>query len=78
MFLLDDILLSPLKGIVWVGRKIQEIVDREVSDEGKVKEELMALQLRFEMDEISEEEYTKKEEQLLNRLEAIRKAKEGR
>lgn len=78
MFLLDDILLSPLKGIVWVGRKIQEIVDREVSDEGRVKEELMALQLRFEMDEISEEEYTKKEEQLLNRLEAIRKAKEGR
>lgn len=78
MFLLDDILLAPLKGIVWMGRKIQEIVDREVSDEGKVKEELMALQLRFEMDEISEEEYTKKEEQLLDRLEAIRKAKEGR
>ena len=41
-----------------------------------IKEKLMQLQLRFEMDEISEEEYNRQEKELLERLEAIRKAKE--
>jgi len=37
----------------------------------------MELQLRFEMDEISEEEYNQQEKELLDRLDAIRKAKEA-
>jgi len=36
----------------------------------------MELQLKFELDEISEEEYTRQEKELMARLEAIRKAKE--
>jgi len=36
----------------------------------------MALQLKFELDEINEEEYKKQEKKLLERLEAIRKYKE--
>lgn len=76
MFLLDDILLAPVKGVVWLGKKINEIVERELSDEGKIKERLMELQLRFELDEISDEEYKKEEEKLLARLDAIREAKE--
>lgn len=76
MFLLDDILLSPVKLVVWFGEKINDIVEKEVSDEGKIKEELMHLQLKFEMDEISEAEYNRQETQLLDRLEAIRRAKE--
>lgn len=77
MFLIDDILLAPLYSVIWLGRKINEIVEKEVSDEGKIKEKLMELQLRFEVDEISEEEYNRQEKELLNWLEAIRKAKEG-
>lgn len=76
MFLIDDILLAPVKGVVWLGRKINEIVEKEISDEGRVKEKLMELQLKFELDEINEEEYKKQEKELLNRLETIRKAKE--
>ena len=76
MFLLDDIFLAPLKGVVWLGEKINEVVERELSDEGLIKEKLMEFQLRFELDEISEEEYNKEEEKLLARLDAIRKAKE--
>jgi hypothetical protein len=33
----------------------------------------MELQLRFELDEISEEEYTKQEKELMAQLDAIRK-----
>jgi len=42
MFLIDDILLSPLKGIVWLGKKINEVAEKEFSDEGLIKEKLMA------------------------------------
>lgn len=78
MFLIDDILLSPLKLVVWMGEKIKGIAEKELSDEGRIKEKLMQLQLRFEMDEISEEDYNKQEEELLARLETIRKDKEER
>ena len=77
MFLLDDIFLAPLNGVVWLGEKINEIVEREISDEGKIKEQLMKLQLRFELDEINEDEYMKEEGKLLVWLDAIRKKKEG-
>ena len=76
MFLIDDILLAPLNGIIWLGKKINEVAEKEFSDEGLIKEKLMGLQLKFEMDEISEEEYNKQEKELLARLDAIRKAKE--
>lgn len=76
MFIIDDILLAPLKGVIWVGKKINEIAEKELTDEDRIKEKLMELQLRFELDEISEEEYNKQEKELLERLDAIRKAKE--
>jgi hypothetical protein len=76
MFIIDDILLAPLKGVIWIGEKINEMSEKEFSDEGRIKEKLMELQLRFELDEISEEEYKKQEKELLARLDAIRKTKE--
>ena len=78
MFLIDNILLAPLNGVIWLGKKINEVAEREFSDEGLIKEKLMQLQLRFEVDEISEEDYDRQEKELLGRLEAIRKAKEER
>lgn len=76
MFLIDDILLSPLNGMIWLGKKINEISEKEFSDEGLIKEKLMELQMHFELDKISENEYIRKETELLERLEAITKAKE--
>jgi len=76
MFLIDDILLAPLNGIIWLSKKIDEIVEKEFSDEGLIKEKLMEVQMKFEMDKISEKEYNKQEAELLARLDAIRKAKE--
>jgi len=75
MFLLDDILLAPLNGVIWIGKKVNDIIEKEMSDEGLVKEELMRAQLRFEMDEINEKEYNALEKELLERLDAIRESK---
>lgn len=78
MLLIDDILFAPLKGIIFLAEKINEVIEKETSDEGAVKERLMALQLKFEMDEIDEEEYDKREDELLKLLENIRKEKKNK
>ncbi|MEI7481383.1 MAG: gas vesicle protein GvpG [Elusimicrobiota bacterium] len=76
MFLIDNILLSHLNGLLWLGNKIDEMYVKEISDEGRVMENLMALQLQFELDEITETEYSAREKDILAQLEAIRKMKE--
>ena len=78
MFLIDDILLAPIKGIIFLAEKINEVVEKETSDEGSIKERLMNLQLKFEMDEITEEEYDKKEDELLKLLDNIREEKQNK
>lgn len=75
MFLIDDILLAPLKAVIFIGEKINEVIEKEMSDEGAIKEKLMTLQLKFEMDEIDEEEYDRREDELLKLLEKIRAEK---
>ena len=76
MFLLDSILLAPVKGVMWMGEKLAEIADIELGDTGRIKENLMALQLQFELDEISQEEYDQKENELLDRLDALTEAED--
>ncbi len=76
MFLIDSILLAPLKGVIWMGQKLGDMAQKELSDKGRIKEELMRLQLQFELDEISRQEYNKKEKELLDRLDAITNAEE--
>jgi hypothetical protein len=76
MFLIDSILLAPLKGVIWMGQKLSEIAQKELCDEGHIKEELMQLQLQFELDEISRQEYDRKEKELLDRLDAITNSEE--
>lgn len=68
--------LIPIKGVAWLGQKLMEQAESELTDKSRVQEELLNLQTRLEMDEISEEEYKKKEAELMERLETIRKFKE--
>ncbi|MDP3023945.1 MAG: gas vesicle protein GvpG [candidate division Zixibacteria bacterium] len=74
MLLIDDILLLPYKGLVGIFEKIHEMAKKEVSDEKYTLEKLMELQLRYELDEISEEEYEKEEAKLQTKLNAIRES----
>ncbi len=71
-------MFGPLKGILFLAKKINEVIEKETSDEGAIKERLMALQLKFELDEIGEEEYDRQEDELLNLLEQIRADKQNK
>jgi hypothetical protein len=64
-----------LKGIFAIAKKINELIQEE-SSEHSLKQKLIDLQIGFEANEITEEEYDLQEEELLDKLEAIRKAKE--
>ena len=75
-FILDDIILGPVKLVKWVGEKLHESAEQEVTDESVIQEQLLELQMRYELDEITEEEYRKGEDRLMAQLEAIREYKE--
>ncbi len=78
---LGDILfpfLIPVKGMVWIGATLKRAAEEELTDESKIQERLLDLQMRFEMDEMTEEEYDRREGKLMQNLEAIRKYKEER
>lgn len=76
-FLLDDIFLSPIKGVGWLAEKLKDLAVSEMTDESRVQEALIELQMRLELEEITEDEYDRREADLMKKLEEIRKLKEG-
>ena len=77
-FLLD-VLTLPVLGaprmVYWIAKKMVETVVQEEFDEGALQGQLLDLQMRYELGEMSEEEYTQQETALLERLRVIREAK---
>ena len=69
-------LTIPLKGLFFIADRLKETAESEITDESRVYEELLELQMKFEMEEITDEEYQEKETELMDKLEAIRKYKE--
>ena len=68
MFVLDDILMSPVKLAVWLAEKIKEQADAEMNDVGKIKETLARLQEQFDAGQLSQQEFEKLEAKWLERL----------
>jgi len=64
--------LGPMGGIHWLATKVTEAAEGELLDEDRVRGELLELQMRLEMAEISEEEYDEQEKVLVEWLNAIR------
>ncbi len=76
--LLTSPILGPVKGVHWLAKKVAEAAEGELLDEDRVRGELLELQMRLEMDEITEEEYERQEGRLMGQLNAIREAKAER
>ena len=69
MIILDTLLLG---GIKFVLGKIAAAVDAELSDDTALKEELLEAQMRLEMGEMSEEEFTRIEREILDAIRVVR------
>jgi hypothetical protein len=72
VFLIDDLLLMPVTGFKFILSQIQSIADRELNDESVIKSQLLELQMRLELEEISEEDYKEQEADLFARLRAVK------
>jgi hypothetical protein len=72
VFLIDDLLMMPVTGFKFILNQIQTIADRELNDESVIKSQLLELQMRLELEEISEEDYTAQEADLFARLRTIK------
>jgi Gas vesicle protein G len=72
MFLIDDILLAPVSGFKFILNQIQKMADQELNDDTLIKEQLIELQMRLELDEISESEFQEREAEIFARLRALK------
>ena len=74
MIVLDRMLVG---GIKFVLGKIAAAVDAEMNDDSRLREELLAAQMRLELGEIDEKEFRALEADLLARLREIRERQLG-
>ena len=78
--LLLDVLTAPVLGVPrlvhWVAKKLIEEVERQEFNEEKLQGQLLDLQMRHDLGEIGDSEYSSEEAALLKRLNYIRQMKE--
>jgi hypothetical protein len=69
VLIIDSLIIG---GVRFVLDKVVQAVDKELSDDTVLREELLAAQMRRELGEISEEEFAEIEKDLLARIREIR------
>ncbi|PSN11458.1 gas vesicle protein GvpG [filamentous cyanobacterium CCT1] len=57
--------LGPIEGVSWVANKMLEQADISTNDLESLQKQLLALQLAFDMGELSEDDFEAQEEELL-------------
>jgi hypothetical protein len=72
VLLVDDLLLAPIRGFLWVFEKIHDAAQEEIAGEAEaVTAELRELYMMLETGKITEAEFGERERTLLDRLDAI-------
>ena len=74
MFLLDDILLAPMKGLAAVCRKVEEAARQDLENQSKsTMLALGELHRRLEAGQIDEKDFDSEEARLLDKIESLAK-----
>nr|WP_275579584.1 gas vesicle protein GvpG [Jeotgalibacillus terrae] len=60
---------APINMVIKIGEKVKEEADKELYDLNTIQQKLIQLQMMYELEEIPEEVYQEKEEELLIRYE---------
>ena len=72
MLLVDDLLLAPIHGLLWIFGKIHDAAQEEIAGEADaITEELRELYMMLETGRITEADFDARERTLLDRLEAV-------
>ena len=72
MFLVDDLLLAPFRGIKFVAESVHDAAQEHIENERQaLRDEINDLYMQLEIGEITEEEFERREEQILDRLDEL-------
>ncbi|PAE09410.1 gas vesicle protein GvpG [Terribacillus saccharophilus] len=63
---------APIKLLMKIGQKIKDEADKEYFDISAIQQKLIQLQMLYELEDISEEAYKEKEQELLLRYEVAK------
>jgi uncharacterized membrane protein len=63
--MLWELLTAPVSGLLWIAEQIEEKATAELDRQENLHRQLQALQIQFDLGEISEAEFIKQEEELL-------------
>jgi len=79
MFLIDDILMAPAKGLLWVFKEIRDAAEEEQANEAEgITTKLSELYMMLETGQMTETEFDAAEKALLDRLDAIKEREGGK
>ncbi len=71
MFFIDDIFMSPFKGLMFIAKEVAKAAEQQAeSDRANAMAQLSALHLQLEQGEITEDEFDEREAALLDLLDA--------
>ncbi len=77
MFLVDDLLTSPMKGVLWVFKEIHDAAQHELANEAEtITAALSELYMKLETGRITEAEFEAQEQKLLDRLDSLQAQEE--
>lgn len=75
MFLIDDLFLAPFKGIRFVAKAVHDAAQDEIQNRRTaLRDELNELYMQLEVGEITEEEFDRREDEVLDALDALDEA----
>ncbi len=78
MFLIDDVLLAPVSGVMYIFREIQAAAEKEaVKNAEELRTQLAELYVMLESRRISSEQFDAREKVLLDQLDGISQRNEG-
>jgi hypothetical protein len=74
VFILDSLFIG---GLRFVLDKVAAAAEAELNDDTALREQLLEAQMRYELGELSEEDYARTERALLDRIREIRQQRQG-
>ena len=78
MFLIDDIILAPVRGLFWVFKEIRDAAEEEQASEAEaITTKLSELYMMLETGQMTETEFDAAEKALLDRLDAIKEREDS-
>ncbi len=71
-----QLLTWPADGLLWLAEQIQERAEGQLDQKVNLQKELTALQIRFDLGDLGEEEFAQREEELLLALDTLAQAEQ--